>query len=342
MAVKVAINGFGRIGRLAFRQMFGAEGYEVVAINDLTSPKMLAHLLKYDSSQGSYDKKDTVVAGEDSITVDGKTLKIYKEPDANNCPWGELGVDVVLECSGFYTSKEKAQAHINAGAKKVVISAPAGNDLPTIVYNVNHDTLKASDTIISAASCTTNCLAPMAKALNDLAGIKSGIMSTIHAYTGDQMILDGPQRKGDLRRSRAGAVNIVPNSTGAAKAIGLVIPELNGKLIGSAQRVPTPTGSTTILVATVEKAVTKEEINAAMKAAANESFGYNEEEIVSSDIVGMRFGSLFDATQTMVSALGDDLYQVQVVSWYDNENSYTSQMVRTIKYFAELDKNLDD
>ena len=332
MAVKVAINGFGRIGRLAFRQMFGAEGYEVVAINDLTSPKMLAHLLKYDSSQGKYAKADTVVAGEDSITVDGKTLKIYKEPDANNCPWGELGVDVVLECSGFYTSKEKAQAHINAGAKKVVISAPAGNDLPTIVYNVNHTTLKPEDKIISAASCTTNCLAPMAKALNDLAGIKSGIMSTIHAYTGDQMILDGPQRKGDLRRSRAGAVNIVPNSTGAAKAIGLVIPELNGKLIGSAQRVPTPTGSTTILVATVEKSVTKEEINAAMKAAATESFGYNEEEIVSSDIVGSTFGSIFDATQTMV---GEDNL-VQVVSWYDNENSYTSQMVRTIKYFAEL------
>ncbi len=332
MAVKVAINGFGRIGRLAFRQMFGAEGYEVVAINDLTSPKMLAHLLKYDSSQGKYEKADTVSAGEDSITVDGKTLKIYKEPDANNCPWGELGVDVVLECSGFYTSKDKAQAHINAGAKKVVISAPAGNDLPTIVYNVNHETLTKDDKIISAASCTTNCLAPMAKALNDLAGIKSGIMSTIHAYTGDQMILDGPQRKGDLRRSRAGAVNIVPNSTGAAKAIGLVIPELNGKLIGSAQRVPTPTGSTTILVATVEKSVTKDEINAAMKAAANESFGYNEEEIVSSDIIGMRFGSLFDATQTMV---GEDNL-VQVVSWYDNENSYTSQMVRTIKYFAEL------
>ncbi len=332
MAVKVAINGFGRIGRLAFRQMFGAEGYDVVAINDLTSPKMLAHLLKYDSSQGKYAKADTVSAGEDSITVDGKTLKIYKEPDANNCPWGELGVDVVLECSGFYTSKEKAQAHINAGAKKVVISAPAGNDLPTIVYNVNHKTLKASDTIISAASCTTNCLAPMAKALNDLAGIKSGIMSTIHAYTGDQMILDGPQRKGDLRRSRAGAVNIVPNSTGAAKAIGLVIPELNGKLIGSAQRVPTPTGSTTILVATVEKSVTKEEINAAMKAASTESFGYNEDEIVSSDIVGSTYGSIFDATQTMVGA--DNL--VQVVSWYDNENSYTSQMVRTIKYFAEL------
>ena len=332
MAVKVAINGFGRIGRLAFRQMFGAEGYEVVAINDLTSPKMLAHLLKYDSAQGSYEYKDTVSAGEDSITVCGKTLKIYKEPDANNCPWGELGVDVVLECSGFYTSKEKAQAHINAGAKKVVISAPAGNDLPTIVYNVNHETLTADDKIISAASCTTNCLAPMAKALNDLAGIKSGIMSTIHAYTGDQMILDGPQRKGDLRRSRAGAINIVPNSTGAAKAIGLVIPELNGKLIGSAQRVPTPTGSTTILVATVEKSVTKEEINAAMKAAATESFGYNEDEIVSSDIIGSRFGSIFDATQTMV---GEDNL-VQVVSWYDNENSYTSQMVRTIKYFAEL------
>ena len=332
MAVKVAINGFGRIGRLAFRQMFGAEGYDVVAINDLTSPKMLAHLLKYDSSQGTYAKAATVSAGEDTITVDGKTLKIYKEPDANNCPWGELGVDVVLECSGFYTSKEKAQAHINAGAKKVVISAPAGNDLPTIVYNVNHTTLTKDDTIISAASCTTNCLAPMAKALNDLAGIKSGIMSTIHAYTGDQMILDGPQRKGDLRRSRAGAVNIVPNSTGAAKAIGLVIPELNGKLIGSAQRVPTPTGSTTILVATVEKSVTKDEINAAMKAAATESFGYNEEEIVSSDIVGSTYGSIFDATQTMV---GEDNL-VQVVSWYDNENSYTSQMVRTIKYFAEL------
>ena len=332
MAVRVAINGFGRIGRLAFRQMFGAEGYEVVAINDLTSPKMLAHLLKYDSSQGKYALADTVSAGEDSITVDGQTIKIYAFPDANNCPWGELKVDVVLECSGFYTSKEKAQAHINAGARKVVISAPAGNDLPTIVYNVNHTTLKPEDTIISAASCTTNCLAPMAKALNDLAGIKSGIMSTIHAYTGDQMILDGPQRKGDLRRSRAGAVNIVPNSTGAAKAIGLVIPELNGKLIGSAQRVPTPTGSTTNLVATVEKSVTKEEINAAMKAASTESFGYNEDEIVSSDIVGSTYGSIFDATQTMV---GEDNL-VQVVSWYDNENSYTSQMVRTIKYFSEL------
>ena len=332
MAVRVAINGFGRIGRLAFRQMFGAEGYEVVAINDLTSPKMLAHLLKYDSSQGKYALADTVSAGEDSITVNGQTIKIYAFPDANNCPWGELKVDVVLECSGFYTSKEKAQAHINAGARKVVISAPAGNDLKTIVYNLNHTTLTAEDQIISAASCTTNCLAPMAKALNDLAGIKSGIMTTVHAYTGDQMILDGPQRKGDLRRSRAGAVNIVPNSTGAAKAIGLVIPELKGKLIGSAQRVPTPTGSTTILVATVEKSVTKEEINAAMKAASTESFGYNEDEIVSSDIVGSTYGSIFDATQTMV---GEDNL-VQVVSWYDNENSYTSQMVRTIKYFSEL------
>ena len=337
MAVKVAINGFGRIGRLAFRQMFGAEGYEVVAINDLTSPKMLAHLLKYDSSQGTYALADKVEAGENSITVDGKEITIYAEADAKNLPWGELGVDVVLECTGFYTSKEKASAHIEAGARKVVISAPAGNDLPTIVYNVNHNELKAEDTVISAASCTTNCLAPMAKALNDLAAIKSGIMCTIHAYTGDQMTLDGPQRKGDLRRSRAAAVNIVPNSTGAAKAIGLVIPELNGKLIGSAQRVPTPTGSTTILTAVVKKAgVTKEDINAAMKAAANESFGYNEDEIVSSDIVGMRFGSLFDATQTMVNPISDDLYEVQVVSWYDNENSYTSQMVRTIKYFSEL------
>ena len=337
MAVKVAINGFGRIGRLAFRQMFGAEGYEIVAINDLTSPKMLAHLLKYDSTQGKYALADKVTAGEDSITVDGQEIKIYAKANAEELPWGEIGVDVVLECTGFYTSKEKASAHIKAGAKKVVISAPAGNDLPTIVYNVNHDKLTKDDNIISAASCTTNCLAPMAKALNDYAPIQSGIMSTIHAYTGDQMILDGPHRKGDLRRARAGAVNIVPNSTGAAKAIGLVIPELNGKLIGSAQRVPVPTGSTTILTAVVKKAdVTKEAINEAMKAAQTESFGYNEDEIVSSDIVGIRYGSLFDSTQTMVSPIGDDLYQVQVVSWYDNENSYTSQMVRTIKYFAEL------
>ncbi len=337
MAVRVAINGFGRIGRLAFRQMFGAEGYEVVAINDLTSPKMLAHLLKYDSSQGRYEKAETVKAGEDSITVDGKEIKIYAEADASNCPWGDLKVDVVLECTGFYTSKDKASAHIKAGARKVVISAPAGKDLPTIVDNVNHNTLKASDDVISAASCTTNCLAPMADALNKYAEIQSGIMCTIHAYTGDQMTLDGPQRKGDLRRSRAAAVNIVPNSTGAAKAIGLVIPELNGKLIGAAQRVPTPTGSTTILTAVVKgDNVTVDGINAAMKAAATESFGYNEDEIVSSDIVGMRYGSLFDATQTLVSEIGNGLYEVQVVSWYDNENSYTSQMVRTIKYFSEL------
>ena len=336
MAVKVAINGFGRIGRLAFRQMFGAEGYEVVAINDLTSPKMLAHLLKYDSSQGRYALADSVSASEDSITVDGKTIKIYAEKDAADLPWGALDVDVVLECTGFYTSKEKASAHIKAGAKKVVISAPAGNDLPTIVFGTNHSVLKASDTVISAASCTTNCLAPMADALNKLAPIQSGIMATIHAYTGDQMTLDGPQRKGDLRRSRAAAVNIVPNSTGAAKAIGLVIPELNGKLIGSAQRVPTPTGSTTILTAVVKGNPTKEAINDAMKAASNESFGYNTDEIVSSDIVGMRYGSLFDATQTMVLPINDELSEVQVVSWYDNENSYTSQMVRTIKHFGKL------
>ena len=337
MSVKVAINGFGRIGRLAFRQMFGAEGYEVVAINDLTSPKMLAHLLKYDSAQGRYEEADTVVAGEDSITVDGKTIKIYAEKDAANLPWGEIGVDVVLECTGFYTSKDKAQAHIDAGAKKVVISAPAGNDLPTIVYGVNEKVLSPEDKIISAASCTTNCLAPMAKALNDYAPIQSGIMTTVHAYTGDQMLLDGPHRKGNLRRARAAAVNIVPNSTGAAKAIGLVIPELNGKLIGSAQRVPVPTGSTTILVAVVKgNDITEEAINKAMKAQSSESFGYTDEELVSSDVIGMRYGSLFDSTQTMVTKIEEGLYQVQVVSWYDNENSYTSQMVRTIKYFAEL------
>ena len=337
MSVKVAINGFGRIGRLAFRQMFGAEGYEVVAINDLTSPKMLAQLLKYDSAQGRYEKAETVEAGEDSITVDGKTIKIYAQQDATKLPWGEIGVDVVLECTGFYTSKEKAKAHINAGAKKVVISAPAGNDLPTVVFGVNENVLTPEDTVISAASCTTNCLAPMAKALNDFAPIQSGIMTTVHAYTGDQMLLDGPHRKGDLRRARAAAVNIVPNSTGAAKAIGLVIPELNGKLIGSAQRVPVPTGSTTILVAVVKgNDITPEKINEAMKAASNESFGYTEELLVSSDVIGMRYGSLFDATQTMVSKVDDDTYEVQVVSWYDNENSYTSQMVRTIKYFSEL------
>ena len=338
MAVKVAINGFGRIGRLAFRQMFGAEGYELVAINDLTKPSMLAHLLKYDTAQGRYDGH-TVVADDEAgtITVDGKVLKIYAEKDAANLPWGEIGVDVVLECTGFYCSKEKSMAHINAGAKKVVISAPADKETKTIVYSVNENTLTADDVIISAASCTTNCLAPMAKALNDYAAIQSGIMTTVHAYTGDQMILDGPHRKGDKRRARAGACNIVPNSTGAAKAIGLVIPELNGKLIGSAQRVPTCTGSTTILVAVVKgKDVSVEGINAAMKAAASDSFGYNEDPIVSSDVIGMRFGSLFDATQTMVTKIDDETYQVQVVSWYDNENSYTSQMVRTIKYFAEL------
>ena len=336
MAVKVAINGFGRIGRLAFRQMFDAEGYEVVAINDLTSPEMLAHLLKYDTAQGKYKYADSVVAGESSITVNGKEITIYAKANAAELPWGELDVDVVLECTGFYCSKEKASAHITAGAKKVVISAPAGNDLPTIVYNVNHNILTKEDTVISAASCTTNCLAPMAKALNDLAPIQSGIMTTVHAYTGDQMILDGPHRKGDMRRARAGAANIVPNSTGAAKAIGLVIPELNGKLIGSAQRVPTPTGSTTILVAVVKGTVTKDEVNAAMKAAATDSFGYNTDEIVSSDIVGISYGSLFDATQTMVIPMEDGNTQVQVVSWYDNENSYTTQMVKTIKYFAEL------
>ena len=340
--VKVAINGFGRIGRLAFRQMFGAEGYEIVAINDLTSPEMLANLLKYDTAQGPYIGKlgenlHTVEATEDSIIVDGKKIRIYKEADANNCPWGELDVDVVLECTGFYTTKAKSQAHINAGAKKVVISAPAGNDLPTVVFGVNENVLTKEDTISSAASCTTNCLAPMTKALNAAYPIQSGIMTTVHAYTGDQMILDGPHRKGDMRRARAGAANIVPNSTGAAKAIGLVIPELNGKLIGSAQRVPTVTGSTTILVAVVKgKDVTVDSINAAMKAQTSASFGYNTDPIVSSDVIGMSFGSLFDATQTMVAKIDDDTYQVQVVSWYDNENSYTSQMVRTIKYFAEL------
>jgi glyceraldehyde 3-phosphate dehydrogenase len=336
MAVRVAINGFGRIGRLAFRQMFQAEGFEIVAINDLTSPDMLAYLLKYDSSQGRYAKADLVSSTDHSIIVDGKEIEIYKEAQAANLPWGKLDVDVVLECTGFYTSKAKAQAHIDAGAKKVVISAPAGNDLKTIVYNTNHETLTADDNIISAASCTTNCLAPMAKALNDLAPIKSGIMCTVHAYTGDQMVLDGPQRKGDKRRSRAAAENIVPNSTGAAKAIGLVVPELNGKLIGAAQRIPCPTGSTTLLFAVVEGKVTVDEINAKMKSVTNESFGYNEDLIVSKDIVGMTYGSLFDATQTMVNPIGDDMTEVQVVSWYDNENSFTSNMCRTIKYFAKF------
>ncbi len=355
MSVKVAINGFGRIGRLAFRQMFGAKGYEIVAINDLTSPKMLAHLLKYDTAQGGYagyigenlhtvdfkeavlaeDGKTVVVPG--SITVDGKEIIVYAMPNAADLPWGKLGVDVVLECTGFYTTKDKALAHVKAGARKVVISAPAGKDLPTIVYGVNEKILTKEDTVISAASCTTNCLAPMAKALNDFAPVQSGIMTTVHAYTGDQMILDGPHRKGNLRRARAGAANIVPNSTGAAKAIGLVIPELNGKLVGSAQRVPVTTGSTTILVAVVKgKDITPAAINAAMKAVANESFCYTEDEIVSSDVIGMKYGSLFDATQTLVTKIADDLYQVQVVSWYDNEFSYTTQMVRTIKFFSEI------
>ena len=336
MAVRVAINGFGRNGRLAFRQMFDAEGYEVVAINDLVKPKMLAHLLKFDTTHGRYGKKVDYDDEAGTITVDGKTITIYAMPKAEELPWGELKVDVVLECSGFYASKAKAEAHIKAGARKVVISAPAGNDLPTIVYNVNHKTLKASDTIISAASCTTNCLAPMAKALNDLAPIQSGFMTTVHAYTGDQMILDGPHRKGDLRRARAAACNIVPNSTGAAKAIGLVIPELAGKLDGAAQRVPTPTGSTTILDAVVKGTWTKEQVNEQMKKEETESFEYNTEEIVSSDIIDSTAGSIFDATQTKCKPVGDDMTLVQVVSWYDNENSYTSQMVRTIKYFSEL------
>ena len=339
--VRVAINGFGRIGRLAFRQMFGAKGYKIVAINDLTSPKMLAHLLKYDSAQGRYALADTVKCSEDGeaqgwIEVNGKRINIYAEKDANNCPWKALKVDVVLECTGFYCSKEKSMAHVRAGAKKVVISAPAGNDLPTIVYSVNENTLTKEDKVISAASCTTNCLAPMADTLNKLAKIKKGYMTTIHAYTGDQMTLDGPQRKGDLRRARAAAVNIVPNSTGAAKAIGLVIPELNGVLDGCAQRVPVPTGSLTQLVAIVDGKVSEADVNNAMKAAQSASFGYTEEELVSSDIIGITYGSLFDATQTKVMDMGDGTTMVKVVSWYDNENSYTSQMVRTIKYFAEL------
>jgi glyceraldehyde 3-phosphate dehydrogenase len=333
MAVRVAINGFGRIGRLAFRQMINADGYEIVAINDLTSPDMLAYLLKYDTTHGRFD--GTVEAKESSIVVNGKEITIYAEKDAANLPWKALDVDVVLECTGFYTSKDKAMAHINAGAKHVVISAPAGNDMKTIVYNVNHDTLTSDDQIISAASCTTNCLAPMAKALNDLAPIESGFMTTVHAYTGDQMVLDGPQRKGNMRRSRAAAANIVPASSGAAKAIGLVIPELNGKLNGAAQRVPTATGSTTILDAVVDGAVTADQINAQMKAEATESFEYNTDEIVSSDIINSTYGSIFDATQTKVLPMGDKTL-VQVVSWYDNENSYTSQMVRTIKHFGSL------
>ena len=334
--IKVAINGFGRIGRLAFRQMFNKEGYEVVAINDLTSPDMLAHLLKYDSVQKRYEGH-TIESTEDSIIVDGKEIKIFKEPEPQNLPWKELDVDVVFECTGFFTKKDKAMAHIEAGAKKVIISAPAGDDVKTIVYGVNENILDKDDVIISAASCTTNCLAPMAYNLNKLANIESGIMITVHAYTGDQMILDGPHRKGDLRRARAGACNIVPNSTGAAKAIGLVIPELKGKLIGSAQRVPVPTGSSTILIAVVKGTdITVEKINEYMKKNSNDSYGYTEDPIVSSDIIGSTAGSVFDATQTMVNKIGEDLYQVQVVSWYDNENGYTSQMIRTANYLKEL------
>ena len=334
--IKVAINGFGRIGRLAFRQMFNKEGYEVVAINDLTSPDMLAHLLKYDSVQKRYEGH-TIESTEDSIIVDGKEIKIFKEPEPQNLPWKELDVDVVFECTGFFTKKDKAMAHIEAEAKKVIISAPAGDDVKTIVYGVNENILDKDDVIISAASCTTNCLAPMAYNLNKLANIESGIMITVHAYTGDQMILDGPHRKGDLRRARAGACNIVPNSTGAAKAIGLVIPELKGKLIGSAQRVPVPTGSSTILIAVVKGTdITVEKINEYMKQNSNDSYGYTEDPIVSSDIIGSTAGSVFDATQTMVNKIGEDLYQVQVVSWYDNENGYTSQMIRTANYLKEL------
>ena len=338
--VRVAINGFGRIGRLAFRQIFEDPEMKVVAINDLTDPKMLAHLLKYDSSQGAY-RGHEVLWDEDSITVDSVDIPVYKEPDAHNLPWKDLDIDVVLECTGFYTSKAKSQAHIDAGAKKVLISAPAGNDLPTIVYGVNHETLTENDHIVSGASCTTNCLAPMAKVLNDYREVRTGFMTTIHAYTGDQMLLDGPHRKGDLRRARAGAINIVPNSTGAAKAIGLVIPELAGKLIGSAQRVPVPSGSITILDATLKDmtdSVSVEGINAAMKAAASESFGYTEEELVSSDIIGMSYGSLFDATQTLAQQCGTHIYEVRIVAWYDNEMSYTCQLIRTLKYLKQFVK----
>ena len=338
--VRVAINGFGRIGRLAFRKIFEDPEMQVVAINDLTDPKMLAHLLKYDSSQGAYHGHE-VLWDEDSITVDGADIPVYKEPDARNLPWKALNIDVVLECTGFYTSKAKSQAHIDAGAKKVLISAPAGNDLPTIVYGVNHETLTENDHIISGASCTTNCLAPMAKVLNDYREVRTGFMTTIHAYTGDQMLLDGPHRKGDLRRARAGAINIVPNSTGAAKAIGLVIQELAGKLIGSAQRVPVPSGSITILDATLKDmtdSVSVEGINAAMKAAANASFGYTEEELVSSDIIGMSYGSLFDATQTLAQQCGTHIYEVRIVAWYDNEMSYTCQLIRTLKHLKKFIK----
>ena len=338
MHTKVAINGFGRIGRLSFRKLFKNEpDIEIVAINDLTSPEMLAFLLEHDSVQGHYGR--SCAAGENCIVVDGVSIPVYKEADAKNLPWGELGVDVVLECTGFYTSKAKSQAHIDAGAKRVLISAPAGNDLPTIVYGVNHKTLKAEDTIVSGASCTTNCLAPMAKALANYRELRTGFMTTIHAYTGDQMLLDGPHKKGDLRRARGGAINIVPTSSGAAKAIGLVIPELDGKLIGSAQRVPVASGSITILDATLKDetdSVTVEGINATMKAAADESFGYTELELVSSDIIGMSYGSLFDATQTLAQKCGTHIFEVRVVAWYDNEMSYVNLLCRTLKYMGSL------
>lgn len=331
MSIKVAINGFGRIGRLALRQIIKTEGIEVVAVNDLTPAEMLLHLFKYDSTQGRF--QGAVELKEDAIVVDGKEIKVFAKPNPEELPWGELGVDVVLECTGFFTSKTKAEAHIRAGARKVVISAPGGNDVKTIVYGVNQNTLDGSETVISAASCTTNCLAPMAAVLQREFGIVEGLMTTIHAFTGDQNTLDAPHRKGDLRRARAASLNIVPNSTGAAKAIGLVIPELNGKLDGSAQRVPVATGSLTELVSVLEHPVTKEEINAAMKAAVSESYGYTEEQLVSSDVIGMEEGSLFDATQTRVINVGDKQL-VKTVAWYDNEMSYTCQLVRTLKYFA--------
>lgn len=338
MAIRVAINGFGRIGRLSFRKMFGNDNIDIVAINDLADPEMLAHLLKYDSVQGSYSGH-AVTSDSSSISVDGKKIAVYSETDPAQLPWEELNVDIVLECTGMFTSKEKAKAHIDAGAKKVLISAPAGNDLPTVVYGTNHTSLTAEDNIVSGASCTTNCLAPMAKALNDYREVRTGFMTTIHAYTGDQMILDGPHKKGDFRRARAGAVNIVPNSTGAAKAIGLVIPELSGKLIGSAQRVPVPSGSITILDATLKDetdSVSAEGINQAMREAVSESFGYTDEEIVSGDVIGMSYGSLFDATQTLAQKCGTHIYEVRVVAWYDNEMSYVSQLIRTLVHMGSL------
>lgn len=331
--VKVGINGFGRIGRLAFRRIQEVEGLEVVAINDLTDAKQLAHLLKYDSTQGRFNGDVEVLDG--AFKVNGKEVKVLANPNPEELPWGDLGVDIVLECTGFFATKEKAELHLKGGAKRVVISAPGGNDVPTVVFNVNHDILKGDETVISGASCTTNCLAPMAQVLNDKFGIVEGLMTTIHAYTGDQNTLDAPHRKGDLRRARAAAVNIVPNSTGAAKAIGLVIPDLNGKLDGSAQRVPTPTGSLTELVTVLDKKTSVEEVNAAMKEAANDSYGYTEDPIVSSDVVGITYGSLFDATQTKVMTVGDKQL-VKTVSWYDNEMSYTSQLIRTLEYFANL------